>query len=110
MITAYTCDGSRLRTVEAVSASQLRLAAWIDLISPTREEMGEVSEATGLELPTEADLVEIESSSRLNTSNGVLRLSMPFVVRTDDVPRLIAGCFVLSRDRLISIRFAPSHV
>jgi magnesium transporter len=69
-----------------------------------------VQRATGLEVPREADLAEIENSSRLNAQNGVLTLSMPLVSRRDGVANLVAGGFVLNRDRLVTIRFGHSAV
>ena len=66
--------------------------------------------ATGLRIPTEANLSEIESSSRLAAANGVLTLSMPLVSHVDDEPRPLPGGFVLAPDRLITIRFAQSRL
>jgi magnesium transporter len=43
----------------------LASAVWIDLLSPTPEESRRVSEVTGLRVPTEAQVSEIESTSRL---------------------------------------------
>ena len=61
-------------------------------------------------MPTEADLREIENSSRLSVADGVLTLSLPLVARLDGVPRPVPGGFVLSQERLITIRFAASPV
>ncbi len=110
MLNAYDCNGSALRRIDSASIEALCGAAWIDLIAPSDQEMAQVQQATGLTVPTEADLVEIETSSRLNVTDDVLRLSMPFVARLDEVPILLPGGFLLTRDRLITIRFAPSRV
>src|ERR1700691_2644667 len=40
-------------------------AVWIDLLSPTREEIERVSSITGLRVPTQEQVSEIESTSRL---------------------------------------------
>ena len=108
MLTAFACDGDKLRRIADVSADTLRDAIWIDLIAPTTEESREVQAATGLAIPTREQLSEIESSSRLAAANGVLTLSMPLVSRFGDVPEPVPAGFVLSSDRLITIRFAPS--
>ncbi|HET8997120.1 MAG TPA: magnesium transporter CorA family protein [Acetobacteraceae bacterium] len=110
MLNAYTCDKIAIRRVASISEGSLRQAAWIDLVSATPDEVRLVQQATGLELPGESDLAEIESSSRLNAQDGVLRLSMPLVAQLDKIPSLVPGGFVLTRDRLITIRFAPSRV
>ena len=110
MLTAYTCAQTALQRIASVSQEALHTAAWIDLISPTEQEAAQVQQATGLDIPREADLAEIESSSRLNAQNNVLTLSMPLVARLDESPSLVPGGFVLTRDRLITIRFATSRV
>jgi magnesium transporter len=110
MITAFACDGEHLRRIADPSPEALRGAAWIDLIAPSADESSRVQAATSLRVPTEANLSEIESSSRLAVADGVLTLSMPLVSRLDDEPRPLPGGFVLARDRLITIRFAPSRL
>ncbi len=110
MLTAFAFDGEHLRRIADPSPEALRGAAWIDLVSPSTDESSRVHAATGLRIPTEANLSEIESSSRLVAADGVLTLSMPLVSRLDDEPRPLPGGFVLARDRLITIRFAPSRL
>src|SRR5487761_1984417 len=110
MPNAYACDTTALRRIGTLDEAALRAAAWIDLLSPSEDDFRLVQRATGLDMPRETDLVEIERSSRLSADNGVLTLSMPLVTRLDDTPTLVAGGFVLSRDRLITIRFAPSRM
>ena len=66
-----------------------------------------VARETGLAIPSEAEINEIESSSRLATRDGALYLSMPVVSRPDTEPRSVSVGFVLSPDRLITVRFAP---
>jgi len=82
-------------------------AIWIDLLNPTDQERALASAATGLSIPTEAEVGEIESSSRLATRDGVLYLSMPMVSVTERMQAVSVG-FVLSPDRLVTIRFADS--
>jgi magnesium transporter len=72
--------------------------------------MRRVEQATGLRVPSEADLSEIETSSRLATEDGALYLSMPLVSRLDEAPRSVPAGFVLSRERLLTIRFAESRL
>src|SRR5579859_883789 len=88
------------------SASELPAGiVWIDLLAPTPEETALVERTTGLRVPAAAELAEIESSSRLRTENGVLYLSMPGVTRKDGRPTTTPLGFVLSADRLITVRF-----
>ena len=45
-------------------------ALWIDLLSPTNEERKKVNAMAGVEMPTRADMEEIEVSSRLYQEDG----------------------------------------
>ncbi len=110
MLTAFTCNGTILRRVNEPSDAIVRDAVWIDLLNATEDEARRVTAATGLRIPTEASLSEIESSSRLSVADGVLTLSMPLVSRLDGEPRPVPGGFVLSRERLITIRFDVGRV
>jgi magnesium transporter len=107
MLTAFTCQAGhmvRLPDVEGLSS-----AIWIDLRDPTPEETRLVTEATGLHVPTKAEVSEIEASSRLVLRDGVLYLSMPLITMTDG-PRVVSAGFVLSSERLVTVRFAVSVV
>jgi len=70
--------------------------------------MAAVVRETGLALPSQADLDEIENSSRLSSDGPVLTLSMPVVSRTEEGLRSSVCGFVLAPDRLVTLRFAPS--
>jgi magnesium transporter len=79
---------------------------WIDLLRPEPAEIAYVTRTTGLEVPSRDDLSEIESSSRLQSEGGALYLSTPMVYRADsDQPLGTPVGFVLTRERLITVRF-----
>jgi magnesium transporter len=80
--------------------------AWIDLLRPEPNEVALVERTTGLEVPGIEDLSEIESSSRLRTRNGAIYLSVPLIYRADtDQPSTTPVGFVLTRERLVTVRF-----
>ena len=80
---------------------------WLDLVSPTDAERALAERATGLLVPSEADLAEIESSSRLSVSDGVLTLSTPMTyLGPDGISRVAPLGFVLSPERFMTVRFA----
>jgi len=111
MLNAFVCSGGQLQRLSgAASVDSLRQAAWIDLLSADEDEIDRVRQATGLDVPTEADVSEIETSSRLATRNGVLYLSMPLITLGDDGVRGVATGFVLSPERLITVRFTPARI
>ncbi len=102
MIRAFLPDGDRLRLADPADASR---AVWFDLVNPDQAELDAVSAGHGVEMPTRADMEEIEHSSRLYLENGVafLTATLPEGADTDD-PLLAPVTFVLTPDRLITIR------
>jgi len=106
MLTAFSGkDGVLCRTAEPLSRAQ-----WIDLLQPTPEEIELVTQETGLAIPTEADLNEIQSSSRLANRGGTLYLSLPIVTRPETDPQSVPVGFVLSANQLITVRFGISRL
>jgi magnesium transporter len=89
------------------SATQLEDAIWIDLLDPTEEERASVEAATKLRVPTQASIEEIESSSRAFLEGHALYLSTPVLEGTNCMnDKLSAAGFILSPERLVSLRFA----
>ncbi len=85
----------------------LSTATWIDLLEPTAEEAEQVTAATGLRVPTEAQISEIESTSRLGFESGAYYVSTPLVSpRPDGEHGLMPVGFVLSDRILLTVRFA----
>lgn len=79
---------------------------WLDLLRPEAAEVAFVARTTGLNVPSFEELSEIESSSRLRRGNGSLYLSAPLVFRSNsDQPLATPVGFVLTRERLITVRF-----
>ena len=111
MLNAFACaDGRPRRLADVSSIDALRGAVWIDLEQPGSDEIERVRTATGLHVPTEADVNEIETSSRLASRDGVLYLSMPLINMAESGPTGVAAGFVVAPDRLITVRFAPSRI
>ena len=110
MLTAVNCESGRpIQLGDITRAEALRQAVWIDLLNPTEAENSLVAEATGLRVPTQAEVSEIETSSRLSLREGVLYLSMPMVNMADG-PRGVSVGFILAPERLLTVRFASSNV
>ena len=110
MLTVFARDtGHATRLTGPADRDVLHRAIWIDLQEPTEAEAASVVQATGSRLPTLAEVSEIESSSRHAVRDGVLYLNMPMVTVTD-MARIVPAGFVLSPERLVTVRFAPSKV
>jgi magnesium transporter len=86
----------------------LAVATWVDLLAPTGEEVERVRRATGLRVPGESEISEIESTSRLAYANGAYYLSAPLVApgKDGDLTVIPVG-FVLSARVLVTVRFGP---
>ena len=54
---------------------------WLDLLNPTSAEVTNVEKTVGATLPSLGALSEIEASSRLRNSGGVLYMSTPSAAR-----------------------------
>jgi magnesium transporter len=111
MLKAYTCGDRRLLEIDIHAAPrQVPNTVWFDLLNPTPEELAYVVRETGLSLPEESDIVEIENSSRLSSEGEVITVTMPIVTRPPEGLRSSSCAFVLAPGRLVTIRFAQSLV
>ncbi|HKO49572.1 MAG TPA: CorA family divalent cation transporter [Polyangiaceae bacterium] len=85
-------------------------ATWIDLCDPTESERSAVERATGLRVPDQSAVREIETTSRVYMENGALYLSTPIPASSNASEPLSAVGFVLTQRLLISIRFSENTV
>jgi magnesium transporter len=86
----------------------LASAFWIDLLEGTPDEIRSVEAILGSAVPSRWALSEIEPSNRLRMRNDVLFMSMPSVTHHAVGDPVVAPLgFVLSADRLITVRFTP---
>ncbi len=85
--------------IVAYPTEDLRAATWIDLLDPTADEVARVREATGLRVPDQHQVSEIESTSRLAFENGAYYLSTPLVFGSRRSSRSTAPTSRASRSR-----------
>jgi magnesium transporter len=105
MLRAYGpgCDGAPIEARSAIPEG----ATWIDLEEPTGEEERLVEQRIGVGVPTQEELDEIEPSSRLYDRNGALYMTVSVLCGVvDGNPTTTPVGFVLTRDRLVTIRYA----
>jgi magnesium transporter len=106
MLTFYRRAGRGETPADLRTADLPPETAWIDLFRPDPDEVAFVERNTGLSVPAVGELSEIESSSRLRSEDGALYLSMPLVYGAfGDEPRSTPVGFVLTAERLITVRF-----
>ena len=95
-----------LTTYPTVQDLKAGNGTWIDLLNPTNDEVARVESALHLKLPSQEELSEIKSSSRLSEKAGVLFLSMPVVANAHDLEEDPSPLgFVLSEEFLVTIRY-----
>ena len=106
MLRAYGpgCDG---RIINAEVESIPDEATWIDLEEPTRDEEKLVERCIKVNVPTQAEMSEIEPSSRLYEKNGALYMTVNALRGVEEhMPTTTPIGFVLAGNRLVTIRYA----
>jgi magnesium transporter len=106
MLRAYGpgCDG---RFLDAVIEKIPDEATWIDLEEPTKEEERLVERCIGVNVPTQAEMAEIEPSSRLYEKNGALYMTASAIRGVEEAhPTTTPIGFVLAQNRLVTVRYA----
>ncbi|MDX2307431.1 MAG: magnesium transporter CorA family protein [Hyphomicrobium sp.] len=82
-------------------------AVWIDLLNPTLEEEHEVEAFLGLDVPTRAEIREIEASNRFYEENGGAFMTCVVMHNIEDpVPLTSTLTFILKDQRLITLRYS----
>ena len=107
MIFAYTPrDGTIERLTIGPDDKLPTAAVWIDLFEPTDADRARVDAAFGLAIPTHAEMLEIEPSSRLYVENGALYMTATILARADEEnPTADAFTFVLANRCLVTVRY-----
>jgi magnesium transporter len=93
----------------SLSSGNLADQSWIDLVRPTEAERSAFERASGLSVPSENELVEIEATSRLKIKSDALYMTAPLIFAAGDEPWLPTPVgFVLSKQLLMTVRLATS--
>lgn len=107
MLNIYTPKATASGSQDLADQGGPHNALWWDLLDGTDEEKARVEQATGLQVPTRAQISEIESSSRLHVDGDAIHVSAPAVSRSDSGTLVVSPIgFVLSPDHLVTVRFA----
>lgn len=108
MITAYCTSGSPVPvSAEDIAREIPNQAVWIDLLSPSLQEVRQVEAFLGHSIPTREELKDIEPSSRLYIDNGAVFMTASVIWRVETGAPVLADIgFVLTSTRLVTIRYA----
>jgi magnesium transporter len=99
--------GSAAMLTRLPSSADPASVVWIDLYDPSDDERALAEQLTGLRVPTQAEVSEIEWSSRVFVEGGALYLSTPVLDSIDPLSAALTTVgFVLASDRLVTLRFA----
>lgn len=107
MLTCYIDEGDTLAIAPAAQALVDPRLIWIDLHDPTDEEIAQVERCQRLDVPSLADMQEIEPSSRLYMEDGTLFMTATLVAHVEAGDPVTAPVtFILSPRVLITLRHA----
>ena len=85
-------------------------AVWVDLLNPTPAEEGQIERALKFDVPTREEQQEIEVSSRLYQEDGAYFMTATLMYQPEEgEPRMTPVTFILSGQRLITVRYAESR-
>ncbi|WP_199257921.1 magnesium/cobalt transporter CorA [Paracoccus binzhouensis] len=105
MIRGFLNEGGRLRAVEGTSELPESMV-WIDLVNPSDAEEDDLEKRLGIDIPTREEMEEIEISSRLYNEDGASFMTATLPAQADgDDPQMQAVTFVLTGNRLVTIRY-----
>lgn len=107
MMTAYRSNGLPVPMSSATPFAELAPDfVWLDLNAPTREEEEYVERLTGIDVPTRADLRDIEPSSRLYADENALYVTASLLCHADSPNPVLADvAFVLTPSCLVTVRY-----
>jgi len=109
MMVIYESDGKRLKALPA-DAPLTGHNVWIDLLQPTPEEDKFVEEAFSIEIPTRAEMREIEPSNRFYQERGAYFMTASIVHSVEaGIPHITPVTFILAGDRLVTVRYAEAR-
>ncbi|MBA3668074.1 MAG: magnesium transporter CorA family protein [Sphingomonas sp.] len=94
------------KPIDPAHPEHLASAVWIDLLGPTREEEALAEKLIGQNIPTRAEMMEIEPSSRLYEKNGVVFMTMSVLYGVDEgKPSTDPISFILTGTHLVTLRY-----
>jgi magnesium transporter len=107
MLRLYAAGATAPIAESSPNPDHLRAALWIDLRDPTPEDTLAVEQALGIELPSRADMEEIEATSRVYRDGDTVVITVTQLIGFDQAqPSLVPVSFVVTPTHLVTQRFA----
>ncbi len=108
MLRAYHNEAARLvQSTLPLDPSTVTGLVWLDLLQPTAEEDRLVEQLLGIDIPSQAEMEEIELSARLYSEDGAEFMTMTGLHKLDsDDPQKTPITFILKGDTLVTVRYA----
>ena len=107
MLTGYYESEGVLRQCD--SADRLPDAVWIDMVEPSKDEELAVEKILGIDVPSREEMKEVESSSQLYRDGDATIMTVRLLSVTNrTMPLVIAVTFILTPQRLVTLRYADS--
>lgn len=105
MLRIYTRTEDKLVPFDAEKSTSLPI--WLDLISPDAEDAARVEGLLGVEVPSRAEMEEIELSARLYTEAGATFMTLTALANLDtESPIKTPITFILKNGTLVTVRYA----
>jgi magnesium transporter len=106
MMTIYESNGKVLTTHDT-SLPLTGNCVWIDLLQPTSDEDKFVEDALQIDIPSRAEMREIEPSNRFYQERGAYFMTASVVYDIEaSIPKMSPVTFILAGDRLVTVRYA----
>jgi magnesium transporter len=110
MLRAYIRQDDRLvaTDIDAAAAEPFAGAAvWYNLTDPTKAEDDFVESCLGIDIPTRAEMDDIEPSARLYNEDGAEFMTITALFNSEtDEPQKTPITFVLRNNQLVTVRYA----
>ncbi|WP_066407057.1 magnesium/cobalt transporter CorA [Aliarcobacter skirrowii] len=109
MISCYVRKGNRLSVIQGLefleNIEDRKSVIWIDMFSPTLQEVKAVENIFTIEFPTKQESEEIELSSRYWEEANRIEINSYFLINDKKDPVNETVSFILQDDLLISVRY-----
>ncbi|MEK7415452.1 MAG: CorA family divalent cation transporter, partial [Planctomycetota bacterium] len=107
MIVAWVIGEKGLLKQECTATAVPKGAVWLDCIDITTDEEKLLESTLQLDMPTRAEMQEIETSNRLYREGGAVYMTALLLVKTEtEQPESSAVTFILSRSCLVTLRYS----